>query len=99
MAARAGLGALLSSTNISAADFTAVMQQLPVNELKGDQGALIVGNAIILYDALLRDMVNLGANVYLRPIVTGIYNGLTRALAETADLDAESATALGLKRL
>ena len=78
--ARTAIGTLLSSTNVTPADLTRALQGLPIKELRGDQGALIVGNALILYDVMLRDSVNLDANEYLRPVISGIYGGLNRAL-------------------
>jgi hypothetical protein len=82
VAANAALGNLLSSTNVTPAQLAEALQGLPVRELQGSQGSLIVGNAVILYDSLLRENVNMDANVYLRPVITSIHSGLTRALAQ-----------------
>lgn len=79
-AARTSLKLLLATDTINPADFTAALQGLPIKELQGPNGALIVGSAVILYDAYLRENVNLDANVYLRPVITAVAQGLDRAL-------------------
>ena len=81
ISARIGLGELLGSTNIPPADISAAVADLPIKELKGQEGNVSLGinTALILYDALLRENVNLDGNAYLRPVITGLYQGLTRA--------------------
>jgi hypothetical protein len=75
---------VLADTNnpVTAADFKAALDQLPIKELKGSQGDLAVGATLILYDAFAREHVNLDANIWLRPIMAAVERGLTRGMGE-----------------
>lgn len=79
----AALGALTllkSGTNATPADVKVALDQLPIKELKGPQGDVTVGTAVILYDAFVREHVNLDSNEWLRPAIEGLHRGLARAL-------------------
>jgi len=80
MAVREMLRLLGGATNVNPAAFSAALKQLPVKELQGPSGELIIGSAIILYDAFAREHVNLDANIWLRPIVEATERGITRGL-------------------
>lgn len=79
-AAYAAVVLLNGGTNASAAQLSEALEGLPIKELKGDQGALYVGSAMILYDAFLAENVSVPANV--KPVVGGITRGMGRALGK-----------------
>lgn len=93
-ASRATLDLLLGSSNITPETFSQALFGLPVKELQGESGALIVGSSLILYDAFVREHVNMDANVYLRPVVQGVRNGLDRGLSQNAVEALRAASAL-----
>lgn len=79
-ASLAAVEVLAANGNASPEKLAAALAQLPIKELQGSEGTLIVGSAVILYDAYVADHVDLDANVYLRPVIDGVRNGLARAL-------------------
>lgn len=74
------LDALLVNGKATPAAFAAALQGLPIKELQGDQATLIIGSVVILYDAYMLENVNLDANVYLRPIIEGVRDGIDKGL-------------------
>src|ERR1044071_557823 len=82
--ARSSLGALIAAGNFSAADLTAALQALPVKELQGGEGTLIVGEAVILWDQYGRQLASLDKaqvfQTYILPVAKAIYEGLDMAL-------------------
>jgi hypothetical protein len=78
--ARDALTVLYNGTNATPADVRAVFEKLPIKELKGSEGAVYIGGAIILYDALVRENVNLDSNEWLKPVILGLKHGLDSAL-------------------
>lgn len=80
VASAAALDVLLQSQNVTPEDFSKAMQGLPVKELQSDSGALIVGSAVVLYDAFLAEHVNLDANAYLRPVIAAVHDGIAKGL-------------------
>lgn len=83
-ASSAALALLLDQGTANPQSFAQALAGLPIKQLQGKDGALIVGSAIILYDAYVRENVNIDANVYLHPVIIGVYEGLQRALAAPA---------------
>lgn len=83
-ASAAALDVLLQSGEVSPEKFSAALSKLPIKELQGNEGTLIVGSTMILYDAFLAEHVNLDANIYLRPIIAGVRSGLGRGLTGSA---------------
>jgi hypothetical protein len=80
--ARTALNALLTGI-ITPEAFSAALAGLPVKELKDDDTALIVNSAVILYNGFLAEKVNIDANVYLRPVVTAVRDGIAVGLGMT----------------
>jgi hypothetical protein len=78
--ARESLHALAATNGITPASFAEALKGLPIKELQGDTGTLVVGNAVVLYDMLAREHVNLDANIWLRPVVESVERGMARAL-------------------
>lgn len=72
---------LLLAENGTPAQLAEALKGLPIDELKSKEGTLIIGAAAILYDAYLREYVNMDTTVYLKPVIAGIHSGLSRALA------------------
>jgi hypothetical protein len=75
---------LIAAGNFSAADLTAALQALPVKELQGGEGTLIVGEAVILWDQYGRQLASLDKaqvfQTYILPVAKAIYEGLDMAL-------------------
>lgn len=88
-ASLAALALLQAGQNATPADVQAALAKLPIRELNSPQGQVAVGSAVILYDAFVREHVNLDHVAWLRPVVDGLHRGLARALAATASTPAE----------
>ncbi len=76
----AALDSLLKDRNYDPQALTAALSSLPVKQLQGDKGALIVSAATILYDGYASEVVNLDKAIYIAPVIAAIRNGLFRAL-------------------
>jgi hypothetical protein len=79
----AALDGMLKDRNYSPAAFAAALQKLPVRELRGEKGALIVGAAVLLWDQYAAEIVNLDQEQTVKPVVVSVRNGLARALDST----------------
>ena len=82
--ARTSLKALLAAGNGTPADLKAALDSLPIAQLKGNQGAVIVSSAVTLIDIAGRqlqaaDKQQVWAS-YVQPIATGLLAGLDQAL-------------------
>jgi hypothetical protein len=82
--ARTSVKALIAAGTFSAADLTAALQSLPVKELQGGDGTLIVGEAVILWDDYGQELAKLDQTkvfaTYILPVATAIAEGLDMAL-------------------
>jgi len=82
--ARTSLRALIAAGTFSASDLTAALQALPIKELQGDEGTLIVGEAVILWDSYGVQLADLDkAKVfatYILPVAQALLDGLDMAL-------------------
>ncbi len=76
----AALDSLLKDRNYDPQALSTALSGLPVRQLQGDKGALIVSAATILYDGYANEVVNLDQAVYIAPVISAIRNGLFRAL-------------------
>ncbi len=83
---RVSLGFLLDDPNVTPDQLQALLSQLPLKELKGGDGAVVVTAAIVIYDEYVKEHIALeNANVYwLKPAVLGLYTGLSAGLSATA---------------
>lgn len=84
--ARMSVKALLATGNGSPAELQAALSGLPIKQLQGNQGALIVTSAVTLIDAAgarlkAVDSKQVWAS-YVQPIAQGIANGLDQALGQ-----------------
>lgn len=81
--ARDSLKAFVAAGTLDSATLLAVLQQLPVGEFKGDRGAMIVGDIVILVDQfgkILKLKDNTQFQNFGIPIANAIVLGLTLAL-------------------
>jgi hypothetical protein len=82
--ARDSLRALIAAGTFSSADLKAVLQQLPIKELQGSEGVLIVGEVVILWDRYGRQLASLDKaqvfETYILPVAQSILDGLNLAL-------------------
>ena len=81
---RTGLRILIASGTFQASDLTTLLRQLPIKELKGDSGTLIVGTAVTLWDVYGRQLTDLDkAQVfatYVLPVAQAILAGLDQGM-------------------
>jgi hypothetical protein len=86
--ARTSLRGLIALGSFSAGDLTTALQTLPIQELKGENGTLLVGEAIVLWDTYGRQLASLDkAQVfegYIKPVSQAILDGLDMALGTAA---------------
>lgn len=72
---------LILNDQIDAPKLLAALQLLPIRELKGDEGALIILDAIDLYDGLIRDTLRLPDDKPLvKKIALNLRNGIRAGL-------------------
>lgn len=81
-ASLAALDGLLQSANYDPTAFARALQQLPVKELRGDTGAIVVNSAVILWHEYAAEVVNLDTTQYVRPVIVSVRNGLARSLGK-----------------
>lgn len=79
-ASLAALDVLVSDQNYDPAALQGALQKLPIKELQGEQGALILGAALILYDSYARDVVKLDRSIYVLPVINAVRSGISRGL-------------------
>lgn len=77
---RAVLASLVATNNFDPIAFTSALQKLPLKEIKGEKGALIVNGAIILWQAYGQRVVHLDRAVYVKPVLEHTLAGFNRAL-------------------
>lgn len=78
--ALAALDVLVADQNYDPTALQSALAKLPVKELQDGQGTLIVGSALILYDAYARDFVKLDRTTYLLPVINAVRSGMARGL-------------------
>jgi hypothetical protein len=82
--ARTSVKGLIAAGTFSSTDLTAALQGLPLKELKGDSGTLIVGEAVVLWDQygkMLADLDKAQAfKTFVLPFAQAIADGLDLAL-------------------
>lgn len=82
--AQKSLRALLAVGQGSQEDLAAALKALPIKQLQGDQGAVIVSGAIVLLDTAgrqlaARDQAHVWEN-WVRPVGAGVLQGLDQVL-------------------
>lgn len=82
--ARNALQTLIAAGNFNATALTAALQNLPITQLQGANGTLIVGEAVILWDQYGQQLASLDKaqvySTYVQPIAQSILDGLNMAL-------------------
>lgn len=82
--ARMSLRALIAAGQFSTDDLTKALQSLPIKELQGDTGSVIVGAAITLWDAYGRQLASLDKEKVFKshvlPVAQSILAGFDLAL-------------------
>lgn len=83
--ARSSLAALIAAGSFDAVQLTQVLQTLPVKELQSEQGTMIIGAAVSLWDAYGRQLGELDKakvfDTYILPVAKSILTGLDAGLA------------------
>ena len=82
--ARASVKTLIAAGTFSSSDLTTALQGLPIKELQGGEGTLIVGEAVVLWDQYGRLLANLDKaqafKSFVLPFAQAIADGLDLAL-------------------
>jgi hypothetical protein len=83
--AQTSLKALIATGNGSPAELQSALASLPIKELNGTNGSVIVAGAVVLIDAAGRQLLKLDKaqvwSAYVEPIAQGLAAGLDQALA------------------
>ena len=79
---QAAADALGAATAGDTAALQRVLSTLPVKELKGDKGAIIIGAAILLYEAEVKRSTTIDQTSLVGAVSASIRAGITRALAQ-----------------
>jgi hypothetical protein len=82
--AASALAALDASSDYDPAKFAAALQTLPIRELRGPEGSLYVGLAIVAWEELSAEAARLDKTVWVKPVLERVQLGLERALVATA---------------
>lgn len=82
--ARTSVKALIAAGTFTSADLTAALQALPIKELQGGNGTLIVGEAVTIWDSYGRLLTSLDKaqafQQFILPFAQAVANGLDQAL-------------------
>ena len=80
-AAAVSLEQLFVTDTINYEAVRATLQKLKINELRGEAGALIISDALDLYDLTFGDKIRIKDDSRLKPVVAGILTGIKDGLA------------------
>jgi hypothetical protein len=90
LTARTSLRALVAAGSGSVADLQAALAGLPIKQLQGSNGVVLVDSAVTLIDAAGRELAKLDSKQiwsnYVQPIAQGILDGLDQALGPQSGL-------------
>lgn len=75
------LDQLLLKETVSYDDLDAALKKLPVKELQGAEGSLIIRDAVDIYDALLRETLRLKDGTRLRAFAEAIRDGILAGIS------------------
>lgn len=82
--ARKSLRALIATGNGSAADLQAALQSLPIKQLQGQKGVIIVSSAVTVLTIAGKELAKLDKgqvySLYVLPVAQGLLDGLDQAL-------------------
>jgi hypothetical protein len=81
-AAKQALDGLIADGNSDPIAFQKALANLPVKELKGDKGVIVVGAAIILWDTYAGQITKLDQAKKVLPVIVAVRDGLARALGK-----------------
>ena len=83
--ARNALSALIAAGEFNAADLETALAQLPIKQMQGGKGAILIDSAIILWDAYGQEVTRLDKaqvfETYILPVAKSILDGLNIGLA------------------
>jgi hypothetical protein len=98
--ARASVKALIAAGSFSPSDLTTALQNLPIKELQGESGTLIVGEAVVLWDSYGRMLASLDKaqafQQFVLPFAQAVAEGLDLALGPVGSPPAAAPTPANL---
>lgn len=71
---------LVDASNWDAKEFAAVLAKLPVKQLQGSQGALLVQGTVLLWDLMGQTLFDPTSPNALKAMITAVRDGLNQAL-------------------
>lgn len=83
VASKSALDGLLRDQNYDPIAFREAIQKLPIKELKGPAGSILVNTAVEVFDELETETVSLDRSVWLLPVITAVRDGFAKALDQT----------------
>jgi uncharacterized lipoprotein YajG len=81
--AEQALSKLLQDQNYSNVEFQKVLSQLPIKTFKGDQGALVTGLTVQVFELFTTTMFDINSAPAVKLIMTNVRDGLSSALNST----------------
>lgn len=80
VASVAALDLLIKDANYDPVAFANALKALPIKQLSGQKGDLVVGVAVILWDSYAARVISLNKATYVKAVVQATRDGLTLAL-------------------
>lgn len=74
--------ALAAATTTDPAALQRVLATLPVKELRGEKGAVIVGAAVLLYETELKRLTSIDQSSFVGAVSKSVRSGIARALVD-----------------
>lgn len=74
------LDGLINAGNSDPIAFQKALANLPIKELKGNKGAIMVGAAVILWDSYAARATALDKSQQVIPVIVAVRDGIARAL-------------------
>jgi len=74
------LNLLIRDGQFDVIKFRRALAGLPVRELKGEKGSILIEAGVVFFDALSRETVEVERRAYLKAVMVGMRDGLQRAV-------------------
>lgn len=75
------IGAAIAANDYDPLRFKDSLEAIPVDELSGDKGAIIVRSSILLWSSVTPRLVALDTEQQVKPVMEAVYRGITKALS------------------
>ena len=79
------LAVALDANDYDPVKFANTLQALPIKELQGSKGSIILGSAVILWRRYSTQVVALDREKQVRPVIEAVHRGLADALIQSLE--------------